>query len=57
MNTNTDGIQLKLVKDNPAYHTIYVINVYAPTSSVAKKDEQELKILYDELRKLELEKL
>ena len=57
MNTNTDGTQLKLVKDNPAYHKIYVINVYAPTSSVAKKDEQELKILYDELRKLKLEKL
>ena len=52
-------IRTRIRKDTPADHTIIVVNVYAPTSGVAKKDHQQVKKLYGELKKLltELNKL
>ena len=43
-------MKMKIIKDNPADHTILVVNVYAPTSGVAKKDSQQVKKLYSELK-------
>ena len=38
-----DKNRIKITKDSEADHTIIIINVYAPTSSVAKTNKTELK--------------
>ena len=52
-------LRTKLTRDIPADHAIIVVNVYAPTSGVARKDHQQVKKLYGELKELlaELKKL
>ena len=50
--SNNNNLRTKLVKDNPADHTILLVNVYAPTSGVAKKDQQQVKKMYSELKTL-----
>ena len=44
--------KIKLTKENEADHTVIIINVYAPTSNITKKDKKELRKLYDNLNKL-----
>ena len=50
--SNGNRIQTKFIKDNPADHTILLVNVYAPTSGVAKKDRQQVRKMYGELKTL-----
>ena len=48
----TNIMKQTMKKDTAADHTIIVINVYAPTSDVAKKNKNELKTMYGQLNKL-----
>ena len=52
VDVNNRNLRTKFVKDNPADHTILLVNVYAPTSGVAKKDQQQVKKMYSELKTL-----
>ena len=45
-------IKMKITKLNPIDHVITIINVYAPTSDIAKTNKQELEKFYSQLTKI-----